>query len=258
MDNNNFVARRVRRAGLAILIVAFALPAWGAPSGQAGDLPVRPQPDSALGRLLARAEATFSSGQAVVVRATAADNSHALLGRYEKTGDGWRRIGNPVPAVLGVNGITLEKREGDGKSPAGIFPLGRAFGSEQPPSDFRMPYTRTTRYDYWVDDPKSADYNRWVTTFQDPRRYWQSFEKLNIPEYRYAAVIDYNTQPIVPGRGSAIFLHIWPGPNGHTVGCTAIAERHLVVLLRWLNPAERPVIIQGTTTQLNQLAANSK
>jgi hypothetical protein len=81
MDNNNFVARRVRRAVLAILIVAFALPAWGAPSGQAGDLPVRPQPDSALGRLLARAEATFSSGQAVVVRATAADNSHALLGR---------------------------------------------------------------------------------------------------------------------------------------------------------------------------------
>ncbi|HEX2518192.1 MAG TPA: hypothetical protein VHK04_01445, partial [Castellaniella sp.] len=63
MDKNNFVARRVRRAALAILIVAFALQAWGAPSGQVGDLPVQPQPDSALGHLLARAQATFSSGQ---------------------------------------------------------------------------------------------------------------------------------------------------------------------------------------------------
>lgn len=243
---------------LAILMVAVAGLAWSAPGGLGVSLPTQPEPDSVLAHLLEQAHSAFSSSQAVVVRGESADDPHALLTRYEKRGDAWHRVGDPVPAVLGVNGITLDKQEGDGKSPAGTFLLGRAFGSEQAPSGLRMPYTRTTRYDFWVDDPESADYNRWVTTFEDPHRYWRSFEKLAIPAYRYAVVIDYNIQPTVPGRGSAIFLHVWSGPDGHTVGCTAIAEQQLVVLLDWLDPAKRPVIIQGTAAQLERLAAGAK
>jgi len=243
---------------LVLLTFGLAVPACAAPRGVDGSFPIRPQPDSVVGRLLARAQTAFSAGQAVVVRAASESDSHAVLARYEMTGGVWHRVGAPIPAVLGVSGITLDKREGDGKSPAGIFRFGRAFGSAPAPADLHMPYTRTTRYDYWVDDPQSTDYNRWTTTFGDPHQLWRSFEKLDIPAYRYAAVIDYNTRPIVPGRGSAIFLHVWPGPDGHTVGCTAIAEKQLVILLRWLNPAKRPVIVQGTATQLGQLVAGGK
>lgn len=251
-------ARCAALAMLAILMAAVAGPAWSAPGGLGVSLPTQPRSDSVLAHLLERAQGTFSSSQAVVVRAASADDPHALLARYEKSGDAWRRVGDLVPAVLGANGITLDKREGDKKSPAGTFLFGRTFGSDQAPSGFRMPYTRTTRYDYWVDDPESPDYNRWITTFQDPHRYWRSFEKLAIPAYRHAVVIDYNVEPIVPGRGSAIFLHIWPGPDGHTVGCTAIAEQQLIVLLDWLDPAKRPVIIQGTAAQLERLAASAQ
>lgn len=250
--------RSVALASLMILMAVVTGPAWCAQTGSAVDLAVQPSGASVLARLLEHAQSAFSSSQAIVVRARSADDSHAVLTRYEKRGDGWRRVGNPVPAVLGESGITLDKKEGDGKSPAGTFLLGRAFGTEQAPLGIHMPYTRTTQYDFWVDDPTSADYNRWVTTFQDPHQYWRSFEKLAIPAYGYAVVIDYNVEPIVPGRGSAIFLHIWPGPDGHTVGCTAIAKQQLIVLLDWLDPTQRPVIIQGTAAQLERLATAAR
>ncbi len=241
-------------ASLMVLMAVVAGPAWCASTDSPVDLPAQPAGGSVLTRLLKHAQSAFASSQAVVVVARSAEDPHAVLSRYEKRGDAWHRVGNPVPAVLGESGITLDKKEGDGKSPAGTFLLGRAFGTEQAPPDLRMPYTRTTQYDFWVDDSASADYNRWVTTFEDPHQYWRSFEKLAIPAYGYAVVVDYNVEPIVPGRGSAIFLHIWPGPDGHTVGCTAIAKQQLIVLLGWLDPAKRPVIIQGTAAQLERLA----
>lgn len=160
----------------------------------------------------------------------------------------------PMGAVLGERGISLHKREGDMKSPAGIFHIGRSFGSATRPAGIKLPFTRTTPYDYWVDDATSADYNRWETDFGNPDTRWKSYERLRIPAYEYAAVIRYNMDPIRKGQGSAIFLHIWPGPDGHTAGCTAISKGHLLKVLRWLDPAQRPVIIQGTVAQLKVLA----
>ena len=60
------------------------------------------------------------------------------------------------------------------------------------------------------------------------------------PQYRYFAVIEYNAHPVVPGRGSAIFLHVSAGHG--TAGCVSLPEAQLVRLLRWLRPAAKPMI----------------
>jgi L,D-peptidoglycan transpeptidase YkuD (ErfK/YbiS/YcfS/YnhG family) len=188
----------------------------------------------------------------VTVRAR--NDSHASLIAYTRKAGHWRKTLGPIPAVVGKHGITLNKHEGDLKSPAGIFYLGPGFGSAKKPAGAKLPYTRTSKNDYWIDDPSSADYNRWVTYAGDPDARWKSYERLLIPAYRYAVVIRYNMYPVIKGRGSAIFLHLWPGPDGSTVGCTAVSEQNLLALMKWFDPIENPVIIQGAAVQLKALA----
>jgi L,D-peptidoglycan transpeptidase YkuD (ErfK/YbiS/YcfS/YnhG family) len=74
-----------------------------------------------------------------------------------------------------------------------------------------------------------------------------SFEFLRRADhlYKWGIVIEYNTQPVIPGKGSAIFLHIWRQPGVATAGCVAMGEEQLVGLLQWLNPVKHPVIILG-------------
>ncbi|MBI3618052.1 MAG: L,D-transpeptidase family protein, partial [Candidatus Omnitrophica bacterium] len=61
--------------------------------------------------------------------------------------------------------------------------------------------------------------------------------------YKYAVVIEYNTDPAIPGMGSAIFLHVWRGANKPTAGCVAMAEIDLLRLLQWLDARQNPVIL---------------
>jgi len=61
-------------------------------------------------------------------------------------------------------------------------------------------------------------------------------------------VIEFNTRPVVPGRGSGIFLHTQTG--GPTIGCISLWKAQLRTVLRWLRPGDSPVITIGTTAQL--------
>ena len=90
-----------------------------------------------------------------------------------------------------------------------------------------------------MDDPSSPQYNRWVEAPVSAG--WTSAEHLiDYPlEYACAVVIEYNTQELVPGRGSAIFLHCGSRP---TSGCVAVQEADLLRILRWLDPAKQPEI----------------
>ena len=63
--------------------------------------------------------------------------------------------------------------------------------------------------------------------------------------YKYGIVIEYNTRPVVPGAGSAIFFHIWRDRATPTSGCIATAELGIVRILRWLDPAEKPATVIG-------------
>lgn len=216
-------------------------------------------PDATVQALLAAAQRDYASSQAVVVTAQSADGPRASITAYALEAGRWKAVIGPIPAVLGQRGITLHGHEGGQQSPAGIFYLGRAFGTQPRPDGVSLPYTQTTAYDYWVDDATSPDYNRWETWYGNPKSRWKSAERLHIPDYEYAAVIEYNTHPIVPGRGSAMFFHVWPGPDGWTAGCTAVSKDNVLKVLRWLVPTARPVIIQGTPAQLAEVArANGK
>jgi L,D-peptidoglycan transpeptidase YkuD (ErfK/YbiS/YcfS/YnhG family) len=147
-----------------------------------------------------------------------------------------------MDGVIGRNGFAEPgaKREGDGKTPSGVYPIGPAFGYA-PSANTKLDYRQATANDFWVDDPESADYNRWVVGKPQAK----SFELMKRDDelYKLGAVIQYNTEPVVPGRGSAIFLHVWRGPDSTTAGCVALSESDVASLLKWLDKTKHPVVV---------------
>ena len=169
----------------------------------------------------------------------------------EKENGMWHLVFPAVTGSIGEKGFAAidDKREGDGKSPTGIFPLGIAFGYD-PSVVTKMPYRQATDDDFWVDDVNSEDYNKWVEG--DPNA--ASWEKMrrDDEQYKYGVVIEYNTDPIVKGKGSAIFLHVWKD-GGPTLGCVSMPEEMVLKILGWLDPAKKPLIIMGTESELRAM-----
>jgi L,D-peptidoglycan transpeptidase YkuD (ErfK/YbiS/YcfS/YnhG family) len=170
----------------------------------------------------------------------------------EKRGDDWQMAFDPLDAVIGRNGFTPvgEKREGDGKTPSGIYPLKMAFGYDEIVKT-KMPYRQTLADDLWVDDPNADDYNHWAKK-QETRAASYEIMKRDDNLYKYGIVIEYNTNPVIKGNGSAIFLHIWKGEGIPTAGCVAVSEENIIKILEWLDPAASPLIIMGIIPFLNQ------
>jgi len=169
----------------------------------------------------------------------------ATLSFWTRRGACWRRVGGPWQARLGRNGLSAHKREGDGATPAGTFALGATVYGIAPNPGVRLRYHRLVCGDWWDEDPASASYNtfRHVACGAAPSFGGASEALWRIsPQYRYFVVIEYNTHPIVAGRGSAIFLHV---AVGATAGCVSLPEAELVQLLRWLRPAAHPLIRLG-------------
>ncbi len=159
---------------------------------------------------------------------------------------------------VGFDGVSTDgphKREGDGKAPAGIFPLDTAFGFAPPASmqTVKLPYVQLLPSTDCVDDTASTYYNKVVDKGSVPRVDWNSAEHMRqVPQYEVGVIVRYNAAP-VKGRGSCIFLHIWAGPGSHTAGCTAFAEAKVRDVIRWLDPEKRPVLVQLTANQYADL-----
>ncbi|HEX3885609.1 MAG TPA: L,D-transpeptidase family protein [Stellaceae bacterium] len=138
--------------------------------------------------------------------------------------------GGTARAACGKGGVRADKREGDGASPAGVFPLVSAFYRpdrvSRPQSG--LPLTALTPDMGWLDDPADPKYNRLVTL-----PYAASHEELWRADaiYDLIVVIGYNAAPVVPGAGSAIFLHVARPDYSPTAGCIAVAKPVLVSLL---------------------------
>jgi len=184
------------------------------------------------------------------------------LRRFERAGPGsaWRPVGAPIPIVVGRTGLAWgvgfdaladgaepHKREGDGKSPAGVFPLGTAFGFA--PADsarwVKLPWLQLVSTTECVDDTASVHYTNILDRGAVPRVDWSSSERMrSIGVYRVGAVIAYNEAPPVKGRGSCVFFHVWGGPASHTAGCTAMDEGEMTRLLGWFDPAAGPAVLQ--------------
>ena len=224
--------------------------------------------------------------QLVLVVTPGWDSVGATLRRYERdrAGSAWRVAAPPIPAVVGRTGLAWGdglapsagerarltgpvKREGDGRAPAGAFRLGAAFGFAPPDSVrpwLRMPYRQVTADFECVDDVASRHYNRLVHRADAVPMDWSSSERMRtVQQYRFGLVVDHNAGAgdgaPRPGGGSCIFLHIWARPSAPgarpvgTAGCTAFAPEELEALLRWLDPAARPMLVQLPEAEYQRL-----
>ncbi len=178
--------------------------------------------------------------QAVVVETTG--KVTAQVSGWERKGKDWTQVLRPVKAVIGRKGLAplREKREGDGRTPSGVFRLRRAFGYEEKVVT-GLAYQRVTERDFWVDDPDSLQYNQWVAGDVPPVSHEVLRRQDNL--YKYVIVVEYNTDPVTPGMGSAIFVHVWRGAKKPTAGCVALAEADILRLLQWLDKRQDPVIL---------------
>jgi L,D-peptidoglycan transpeptidase YkuD (ErfK/YbiS/YcfS/YnhG family) len=183
-------------------------------------------------------------------------------------------VGPAIPVTVGRTGLAWgdglqstvagpEKSEGDLKSPAGIYKFGKAFGyADAPPPNTRLPYQKASAQDFYVSDPASTEYNQWVNLKSgvDPHTRWASFEKMRRSDslYELGIVVEYNMSPVVKGKGSAIFFHIWRAADAPTAGCTAMEKQHLVELLQWLDPEKAPLLIQVPSTELRNIRYTGK
>jgi len=169
----------------------------------------------------------------------------ASLSLWQRRGACFRRVAGPWTAELGRSGLSSHKREGDGATPTGTYRLGSTMYGIAPDPGVTFAYHRLTCGDWWDEDARSPSYN----TFQhvacgarpafggDSEALWRIS-----PQYRYFAVVGFNTGA-VPGRGSAIFLHVSAGHP--TAGCVSLPEAQLVQVLRWLRPGAHPVVHLG-------------
>jgi L,D-peptidoglycan transpeptidase YkuD (ErfK/YbiS/YcfS/YnhG family) len=140
-----------------------------------------------------------------------------------------------VPCALGRGGVRADKREGDGATPLGSFPLRRLWYRADRLAEPRtrgLPIRPIGREDGWCDDPQAAEYNRPIS-LPHPARH----ERLWRDDALYDLVVElgYNDGPIVPGAGSAIFLHVARPDYGPTEGCVAVAKADLLQLLAGLS-----------------------
>ncbi len=187
------------------------------------------------------------TGTSQVVLVTVTEDGEQLY-CLESMELGWKVVYGPFECNIGRNGMGKTK-EGDGKTPEGVFELGSAFGQGEAPAGSTWPWRETSEYDFWVDDPNSKYYNQYVDA-QSVQKDWKRAEKLLINKYRMAIEVGYNPENI-PGLGSAIFLHIWGNENDTTGGCTSMEEATIKTLLKWLRPEAQPRLFQ--TTYISQL-----
>ena len=214
--------------------------------------------------------------QLIIVISPGWDSPGATMRRYDRTADGWREAGAPVDVIIGrsvlawgsgVNrgtGPGPVKREGDGKSPAGVFALGPAFAYE--PKELgamQLPVLHAQETLVCVDDVASGLYNTLVEASAmhaagrphgpdtpgaeaQHKLHEPSFERMRRADdqYRFGLVVRHNQDPATPGAGSCIFLHIWRSPESPTSGCTAMAPERLKPLLTRLDPAQKPLLVQ--------------
>jgi L,D-peptidoglycan transpeptidase YkuD (ErfK/YbiS/YcfS/YnhG family) len=196
---------------------------------------------------------TGPATQVVTVVAPARTSTRGALQLWRKQGECWLAVAGPWPAWLGRRGVSDHKREGDRTTPAGTFGFAGTMFGIGPNPGVHYPYHRIICGDWWVEDPRSPYYNRFhhVRCGAPPPFRVTSEDMSKSPTaYRHLAVIDYNTHPVVPGRGSGIFLHVSHG--NPTLGCVSVALPQLLKLLRWFDPAKRPLIVIGTRSTIRK------
>lgn len=150
--------------------------------------------------------------------------------------------GKRFDCALGRTGVTTEKTEGDGKTPIGVYPLRyvlyRADREEKPETGLTVhPLTPETG---WCEDPLHPDYNKQIVL-----PHASSCDRMTRDDHLYdiTVVIGYNDDPVVAGRGSAIFMHLARPGLEPTAGCVALAREDLLEVLRHCDSDTRITVL---------------
>jgi L,D-peptidoglycan transpeptidase YkuD (ErfK/YbiS/YcfS/YnhG family) len=198
------------------------------------------------------------NNQVLFVKTNSDTSIHGVMFLYERKNmhKQWKQVdsfnvvvgrnglGKDGSSSLNLNNIRATKHEGDSKSPAGIFKLGKVF-SYHDVKKLHMPFVQVDTNFYCIDDDASFYYNTLIK--QDTAQHnFNSFEymKRNDDLYEYGVWVLYNSAPVTAGNGSCIFLHIWRNENSGTAGCTAMAKENMLKLIHWLNAKKNPVLLQ--------------
>jgi L,D-peptidoglycan transpeptidase YkuD (ErfK/YbiS/YcfS/YnhG family) len=243
-----------RRTGALLLVVASGLSA------------------AALADRDAPAPLRTDARQLVLVTTAGWDASSGELRTFVRIERGWQPAGDPVPVVIGRHGAAWgvglhppqtgrQKQEGDGRSPAGAFAVGVAFGYGEA-ADTALPYVGMDADDYCIDVVASPLYNRIVDAktvgaaaiagSTEPMRRDLHLDGDQL--YRIGFVIEHNPRGQA-AAGSCIFAHVWRSPNAPTAGCTAMADAALERLLAWLEPDAEPLFVLLPVPEYERLRA---
>jgi L,D-peptidoglycan transpeptidase YkuD (ErfK/YbiS/YcfS/YnhG family) len=198
--------------------------------------------------------------QLVVVTTADWNSSQGTLQTFVKSENAWQPTAPGVPITIGREGAAWgvglhptqagpAKKEGDGRSPAGVFRIGSAFGYADSVRT-ALPYKAMSATHYCVDVSTSPLYNRIVDAnvvgkkategSTEPMR--RDIHVNGDHRYKLGFVIEHNSSGGA-ALGSCIFAHLWNSPGEPTSGCTAMDESAMQALLDWLQPAENPVFV---------------
>ncbi|HVW25706.1 MAG TPA: L,D-transpeptidase family protein [Polyangiaceae bacterium] len=204
---------------------------------------------------------TSDNKQLLLVHSPSWFASSGTLEQYERSAGGrWTLVRAAIAVDLGRHGMAWGrglqqppehgpfKKEGDGKSPAGVFALGRAFGTaEAPPEGARaFPYLQSAASTYCVEDVRSEFYNEIIDARYVTSPSWEKWSELRRPDglFDWGVIVRQNAPDVRRGAGSCVFLHIWRGRNVPTSGCTAMAKENIEAILRWLDSDAHPLLVQ--------------
>jgi L,D-peptidoglycan transpeptidase YkuD (ErfK/YbiS/YcfS/YnhG family) len=194
---------------------------------------------------------TAGSTQAITVEAASHRSTTATVRLWRREAGCWRPLAGAYAAHVGRNGLSANRREGDGTTPVGSFRIAPTMYGNAADPGVRFRYHRLVCGDWWNEDPASPTYNSFqhVACGRRPA-FWNGSEGMWQQPHAYAhvAVVEFNMRPVVPGRGSGIFLHVSTGRA--TNGCISLARGDLVRVLRWIRPAAAPRIVIGTRTEV--------
>lgn len=154
-------------------------------------------------------------------------------------------FGRTIPCAIGRSGVcpASAKREGDGMTPVGSWPLRTILirPGHASPAGLRLPWRWIDQADGWSDDPADPAYNRPI---RHPHRFSAEHLWRDDGLYDVVVTLEHNDDPPVPYRGSAIFLHIW-NEGRATEGCVAVERAELLTLLPLFEPGDRLDIRNG-------------
>jgi len=162
--------------------------------------------------------------------------------------------GLQIECVLGKNGVIAasQKTEGDSKTPLGIYPVRRVFyrPDREVAPHTPVPVVSLSPDLGWCDDSEHSSYNRMIR-LPNPARHEDMWREDQL--YDLGLIIGHNDDPVVPGAGSAIFIHVAKPatddqrdkmPYKPTLGCVAMASDDLRLLIANLKPNDKIAIIQ--------------